>query len=397
MNKEEIINLSQKYLMNTYRRFPVAWKKGKGVYLWDAEGKKYLDFLAGIAVNTLGYNHPRLVYTLTKLTTHPLHVSNLYEIPEQIELAQKLVELSFPAKVFFCNSGTEANEAAVKLARKWGNEKFDQPRNEILTATQSFHGRTLSMIAASGQERLLKGFDPLPQGFRHIPFGDEKAALEAVRPETCAIMVEPIQGEGGIQLPSPNYLKALKDICQEHHILLILDEVQCGIGRTGKMFAYEHYGVVPDIVTLAKGLGGGVPIGAVLAREFVSESFTPGSHGSTFGGNPLVTSVAKQVLTVIKDEDLLERCSELGNYFLARLKEFQDKYKFLHGARGLGLMLAIDLDHPARPIVEKCLERGLIINAVQEKTLRFLPPLIINQKQIDEGLEILQSVFEEMT
>lgn len=393
----ELIESSQKYLMNTYKRFPVAWKKGKGVYLWDTNGKKCLDFLSGIAVNTLGYNHPRIVYVLSRMATHPWHVSNLYEIPEQIELAKKLVEMSFPSKAFFCNSGAEASEAAVKLARKWGNENFDTPHNEILTVSQSFHGRTIAMIAASGQERLRKGFDPIPIGFRQVPFGDDQAAREAIRPETCAIMVEPIQGEGGIQLPPKDYLKALKDICQEHHLLLILDEVQCGVGRTGRMFAYENYGVVPDVVILAKGLGGGVPIGAILAREAVAESFNQGSHGSTFGGNPLVTAVAGEVIKAIEEENLLENAKELGSYFLTRLKEFEDRYDFLHGARGLGLMLAIDLDHLARPVVEKCLERGLIVNAVQEKTLRFLPPLIIQRRQIDEGLEILGRVFKEMT
>ncbi len=396
MDLETIISTSQQYLIGNYKRFPVAWKKGKGVYLWDTTGKKYLDLVAGIAVNTLGYNHPRIAYVLSKMATHPLHVSNLYEIEEQAALAKKLVDLSFAAKAFFCNSGTEATEAAVKVARKWGNEKADQPRNEILTTSMSFHGRTLSMIAASGQEKLRKGFDPMLPGFRHVPYNDATAMREAVGPETCAIMVEPVQGEGGINIPDRNYLKELKDICQEHQLLLILDEVQSGIARTGTMFAYEQFGVVPDIIALAKGLGGGVPIGAMLARESVAESLTPGSHGSTFGGNPLVTAVATAVLEAIEEEDLVEQSAELGQYFLKCLNELQSRYDFLHGARGIGQMLAIDIDQEARPVVEKCLEEGLIINAVQAHTLRFLPPLIINRKQIDEGIEILDSVFKEL-
>lgn len=395
MNLEEIQQLSAQSLMPTYRRLPVAFQKGKGVYLWDTEGKKYLDFVAGIAVNTLGYNHPRLAYAVTRMATHPLHVSNLYEIPEQAELAQKLVAISFANKVFFCNSGTEANDAAVKLARKWAHARFGAERGEILTATQSFHGRSLGMIAASGQERLREGFDPMLPGFRHIPFGDEAAAAAAIGPQTCAIMVEPIQGEGGINIAPRNYLKTLKDLCQEHQLLLILDEVQCGMGRTGRWFGYEHYGILPDILTLAKGLGGGVPIGAMLAREGVAEAFTPGSHGSTFGGNPFVTAVAKEVLQAIEDEALLARAQEMGAYCLERLQACAERYAFLHEVRGLGLMLAVDLDKPARALVEKCLQKGLIVNAVREKTLRFLPPLIIQQKHIDEGFEILETVFEE--
>ncbi len=397
MELSEISKLSAQYLMGNYRRLPVAFKKGKGVYLWDTEGKKYLDLVAGIAVNTLGYNHPRLAYVLSRFATHPWHISNLYEIQEQAELAQLLVEKSFPSRVFFCNSGTEATEAAVKLARKWGNEQQDPPRNEILTATQSFHGRTLSMIAASGQEKLRKGFDPMLPGFRHVSYGDVDAMAEAISPATCAIMVEPIQGEGGIQIPPRDYLGGLKDLCQQHQLLLILDEVQCGVGRTGSLFAYEQFGVVPDIVALAKGLGGGVPIGAVLARDSVAECFTPGAHGSTFGGNPLVTTVAKVVLEVIEEEGLLDRSRELGAYFLEQLQVIEATHAFVKGARGVGLMLAIDLDMPARPVVEKCLEHGLIVNAVQEKTLRFVPPLIIQQKQIDEGIELLQCVFEEIS
>lgn len=388
MNNQDVIEKTNKYVMNTYARLPVAICRGKGVYLWDVEGKKYLDFLSGLGVNILGYFHPHMTYALTKQSKDLLHISNLVHISQQAELAEILVEHSFADKIFFCNSGAEANEAAVKLARKWGG-RDSQGRYEILTADQSFHGRTLGMISASGQERLRRDFGPVAPGFRHIPFGDEKAAHEAVGPETCAIMVEPIQGEGGVVVPPQDYLKALKDICQEHHLLLILDEVQTGMGRTGRLFAYEHFGVVPDIATVAKGLGGGVPIGAVLAQEGVAGTFVPGDHASTFGGNPLATAVALAVLKVLTSEEILENCRTVGSYFLDRLGELNR----IHNVRGYGLMIGCDVDHGANDIMNACLKAGLFINAIQNRILRFLPPLILKKKQVDEGMKILKEVL----
>lgn len=395
MKNVDVIQKTDEFVMHTYRRFPVAFDKGKGAYLWDVDGRKYLDFVGGIAVNILGHNHPRVVYALTKQAGKLLHVSNLYHIAEQAQLAETLVQRSFADKVFFCNSGAEANEAAVKLARKWGYGG-ETPRHEIITTDRSFHGRTLGMIAASGQEKLRVGFGPDMPGFRHVPFGDEEALAGAIGPQTVAVMLEPIQGEGGVNLAPKDYLKGVKDLCQQHHLLLILDEVQVGMGRTGTLFAYEQQGIIPDIVTLAKGLGGGVPIGALLAREHVAEAFEAGSHASTFGGNPLATAAAQAVLEAIDSEEILANCQSVGSYFLVQLKALEKRYSFLHDARGLGLMLGLDSDVPARSIAEKCLERGLLVNAIGEKTLRFLPPLNISEKHVDAAIEILGEVFEEL-
>lgn len=389
MTNQDIITATQQFVMNTYARFPVAIEKGKGVYCWDVEGKKYLDFISGIGVNILGYNHPRVTYALAKQAKDLIHMSNLVHIPTQTELAKKLVDLSFADKVFFCNSGAEANEGAVKLARRWGGQQ-NPARYEILTADRSFHGRTLGMIAASGQERLRAGFGPVAPGFRTIPFGDSEAARRAVGPETCAMMIEPIQGEGGVTVPSRDYLKDLRDLTQEKKLLLILDEVQTGMGRTGKLFAYEHFGIEPDIMTLAKGLGGGIPIGAVLARDHVAAVLKPGEHASTFGGNPLATAVALQVLTALEEEHLLTNATEMGHYLAQALKVLGERSGKISGVRHLGLMVGCNVSVSARDLVAQCLNGGLLLNAIGDRILRFLPPLIIKKNELDEGMVILE-------
>jgi len=394
MDIKELEAMTAQYVLHTARRLPVAWTKGRGVYLWDSEGKKYLDLLAGIAVNVLGYNHPRMIHAITQAATHPLHVTNLFQVPEQTFLAKDLVSLSFSGKVFFCNSGAEANETAVKIARKWGNETSNGRKNVVITTKQSFHGRTLAMLSATGQEKVRTGFQPLMPGFVNVPYGDLAALAEAITDETCAVMIEPLQGEGGIQIPPAGYLKGIKDLCQRHQILCIVDEIQTGMGRTGKFWAYQHEEIQPDIVALAKGLGGGVPIGAVLVRDEIAEIMTPGSHGGTFGGNPFVSRVARAVLKTIQEEDLVAQSADVGAYFLDRLKELESRHPLVHNARGKGLMLAIDLDCPARDLVLAGLENGLVLNAVQEKTLRFVPPLILQRKHVDESIDILNDILE---
>ncbi len=394
MTLEETKAMTAEYIMATAKRLSVAWDKGDGVYLWDTEGHKYLDLLAGIAVNILGYQHPKMVDAMVQAASKPLHVTNIYHIPSQAQLAQQLVEASFPGKVFFCNSGTEANEAAVKLARKWGNESSGGSKNQIITTQRSFHGRTLAMIAATGQEKVRRGFDPQMPGFVSVEFGDIAALAAAINQDTCAIMLEPIQGEGGINLPPAGYLEQVRALCDEHNILLIFDEIQTGMGRTGKMFAYQHENIQPDILTLAKGLGSGVPVGAMIAQNGIAETFTPGSHGGTFGGNPFICSVASAVFQAIQDDDLITHSAEVGAYFLEALVKLTEKFSFLHNARGLGLMLAIDLDMPAGPVVEAGLKKGLILNAVQEKTLRFVPPLILQKQHVDEAIAGMTEIFE---
>ena len=393
MNSQEIIDLTQQYVMNTYNRLPVALVKGKGNYVWDADGKKYLDFFSGLAVDNLGHSHPRILHALATQAQKLIHVSNVFAIDQQAKLAELLVKNSFGDKVFFCNSGAEANEGAVKLARKYSKKKFGDHKYEVITMKNSFHGRTLAMMTATGQEKYQKGFEPLMPGFKYAEFGNISSLREVVSDATCAVLVEPIQGEGGVQIPPKDYFRTLRDFCHEKKLLLILDEVQVGIGRTGKLFAYEHFGIQPDMMTLAKALASGLPIGALVARDFVAEAFQPGDHASTFGGNPLVTAVGCATLETILEDKLLPHTQEVGDYFIKQLKQMAVECPTIQEVRGLGLILAIDLDQPARPIVLKCLEKGFLINAVQEKTLRILPSLVVTKKEIDEALKILKEVL----
>ena len=396
MNSQQWIEKADKYIMKTYGRYPIVPVRGEGCVLWDADGKRYLDFLAGVAVNNLGHCHPKVVAALQKQAAELIHCSNYYHIPQQIELAEILCNNSFAGKAFFCNSGAEANEAAIKLARKYSREKFGQDRHEIITAISSFHGRTMATISATGQEKVQKFFDPLLHGFRHVPFNDVEALRQAVTANTCAIMLEPIQGEGGVVVPSADYFRQVRELCDANNILLIFDEVQVGIGRTGKLFAHEYFGVTPDIMTLAKALAGGAPIGTMLARDELAAFFGPGSHGSTFGGNPLVTAAAIAALRVIMEEGILNRTEEIGEYLLGELEALKGKFPFITDVRGIGLMIGMELAIPAGDVVKKGHERGVLLNVAQDRVLRFVPPLTVTKQEIDEMVGILTGIFEEM-
>src|ERR1039457_6316860 len=377
MNSAQWIDKADKYIMKTYGRYPIVPVRGEGCRLWDADGKEYLDFLGGVAVNNLGHCHPKVVAALQKQAAVLIHCSNYYHIPQHIELAEILCTHSFADQAFFCNSGAEANEAAIKLARKYSREKFGPDRYEIITAAVSFHGRTMATVSATGQEKVQRFFDPLLHGFKHLPFNDAAALAAAITPNSCAVMLEPIQGEGGVNIPGPNYLHEVRNICDRNGLLLILDEVQTGIGRTGKLFAYEHFGVAPDIMTLAKALAGGAPIGTMLARNEIAASFTPGTHGSTFGGNPLMAAAAIAALRVILEEGILNRTEEIGEYLLGELEALGEKYSFVENVRGIGLMIGMSLTIPAGDIVKKGHDRGLLLNVTHERVLRFVPPLVI--------------------
>jgi len=392
---DDLIRDSARYLANTYARFPVVLVRGRGDRLWDSDGKEYLDFAAGIAVDVLGHCHPKVVEAIKAQAEALLHVSNLYHIEPQIRLAQALCEHSFADKVFFCNSGAEANEAAIKLARRYAKVRWGPDRYEIVCMRDSFHGRTMATLTATGQEKHQRGFEPLLPGFKHIPFNDLRAAEQAIDSRTCAVLVEPIQGEGGVRVPDDDYLPALRQLCSDRDVLLMLDEVQTGMGRTGRLFAYEHWGIEPDVMTLAKALGGGLPIGAMLAKEEVASAFVPGSHASTFGGSPFITAAALAALTAIIEERLPQRAAKIGAYFLGRLRELVQRYPYAKEARGKGLILALELAVPAKPIVDRCLQLGLLILTAGDQVLRFVPPLIIGEAEVDEALSILDQALPE--
>jgi len=392
---DDLIRDSARYLANTYARFPVVLVRGRGDRLWDSDGKEYLDFAAGIAVDVLGHCHPKVVEAIKAQAEALLHVSNLYHIEPQIRLAQALCEHSFADKVFFCNSGAEANEAAIKLARRYAKVRWGPDRYEIVCMRDSFHGRTMATLTATGQEKHQRGFEPLLPGFKHIPFNDLRAAEQAIDSRTCAVLVEPIQGEGGVRVPDDDYLPALRQLCSDRDVLLMLDEVQTGMGRTGRLFAYEHWGIEPDVMTLAKALGGGLPIGAMLAKEEVASAFVPGSHASTFGGSPFITAAALAALTAIIEERLPQRAAKIGAYFLGRLRELVQRYPYAKEARGKGLILALELAAPAKPIVDRCLQLGLLILTAGDQVLRFVPPLIIGEAEVDEALSILDQALPE--
>ncbi|MDD2271172.1 MAG: acetylornithine transaminase [Desulfuromonadaceae bacterium] len=396
MNSQQWIEKSDKYIMRTYGRYPIVPVRGEGCRLWDADGKEYLDFLGGVAVNNLGHCHPKVVAALQKQAAELIHCSNYYQIPQQIELAELLCNHSFADKAFFCNSGAEANEAAIKLARKYSRDTYGPERYEIITAADSFHGRTMATVSATGQEKVQRFFDPLLHGFKHVPFNDVAALEAAVTPTTCAVMLEPIQGEGGINMPSPGYFEAVREICDRHGLLLIFDEVQVGMGRTGKLFAYEHFGVTPDIMTLAKALAGGAPIGTMLAKDKFATAFVPGTHGSTFGGNPLVCAAAIATIRTILEDGLLNRCEEIGEYLTGELENLGKKYPFIKEVRGVGLMIGMSLSIPGAEIVKKGHERGVLLNVTHDTVLRFVPALIVTRQEIDAMIAILDGIFAEV-
>jgi len=386
--------LSEQYVANTYARYPVLLVRGKGTRVWDLEGQEYLDFVSGLAVCNLGHCHPRVVKAIQTQAEKLIHVSNFYYIEPQIQLASLLCKNSFADKVFFCNSGAEANEGAFKLARKYAKEKMGKDRYEIITMERSFHGRTLATLTATGQEKFHKGYEPLMPGFKYVPFNDIGAVKNGINSKTCAVMLEPIQGEGGVNCPSEGYLKALREICDEKGLLLIFDEVQVGMGRTGKLFAYEHDGVEPDMLTLAKSLAGGVPIGALLINKGIAESFNPGDHASTFGGNPLATAAGVAALTAILEEGMLQNCQKMGDYFLSQLEEVKGKFSFVKEVRGKGLILGMELKIDGSSIVKEMLRKKILINCTMGNVLRFLPPLIVTQEEIDRVVTALAEVFE---
>ncbi len=386
--------LEARYIMNTYNRqedCTLFLVKGEGCRVWDNKGKDYLDFVGGLAVNLLGHCHPDVVAAICSQAGELIHASNLYYTRPQAELARILVEHSAGDQVFFANSGAEANEAAIKLARKYHHPG----RHKIITARHSFHGRTLATVTATGQRKYQRGFAPLPDGFSYALFNDLASFEQLVDRETAAIMIEPVQGEGGIHVAAPAFIRGLRELCDRTGMLLIFDEVQCGLGRTGRLWAYEHYGAAPDIFTTAKGLGGGMPIGAMLARSGVAEVFKPGDHASTFGGNPVACRAALAVLNILLKESFLEQVHEKGRFFMAGLRRLGSSFPDLVGeVRGLGLMAALELREPlAGPAQQSCQEKGLLVNAIGDKILRFLPPLIAAEAELDQALAILEQVL----
>jgi acetylornithine/N-succinyldiaminopimelate aminotransferase len=386
MTTAEIIALDA-HEMGVYARQPVAFVRGRGAELWDAEGKRYLDFFAGLAVNNLGHCHPAVVEAIQTQAATLLHVSNLYHSRPVAELSALLCRHSFAERVFLCNSGAEANEAAMKLVRRWGAEHGG--RFEILATTGSFHGRTFATLTATGQEKYHLGFQPLLPGVRLVPYDDLAATAAAVRDETVAILVEPIQGEGGVVVPGPGYLPGLRELADRRGLLLVFDEVQCGLGRTGRLFAHEHTGVVPDVMTLAKALGGGLPIGAMCTTEALAGAFPPGAHGSTFGGNLVTCAAAVASVQALAEPRLLAAVERLGARFRAGLERIAAGRPAIRTVRGQGLMLGAVLDRPGAPVVARCLADGLLINCTADRVLRFLPPLVVTEAEIDEGLAIL--------
>lgn len=391
MNTEEIINLDKKYVMQTYGRYQLALKEGKGALVKDFEGKTYIDCIAGIAVNNVGHSHPKVVEAICNQAKTLMHTSNLYYTEPQVKLAELLAEISVHDKSFFCNSGAEANEGAVKLARKYTG------KGEIIAMENSFHGRTLAMITATGQHKYKKGFEPLAAGFKHVDYGDAQAVADNITDNTAAVLVEPIQGEGGVIVPPEGYLKELRKICDENDVLLIFDEVQTGFGRTGEMFASQLFNVTPDITTVAKALGGGFPIGAVLASEEVGNAFEPGNHAATFGGNPLACAAAIASINAIIDENMLVKAKENGGYLKYKLEEQAKLYGIVEEVRGAGMMLGMELSINAAEIADEARDQGVLIIATADTVLRFLPPLVIEKGQIDTATCVLETILQKFS
>ncbi len=387
------VRKTDNFIFQTYQRQGKALVKGEGVFLWDEDGKKYTDFLAGIAVCGLGHCHPKITEAICRQAATLVHVSNLFYTLPQAELASKLCEKSFSDRVFFANSGAEANEAAIKLARRYFQKKGEKNRFKIITMLQSFHGRTMATLTATGQDKVKDGFYPLLEGFSYVPFNDFKALENEIDETVCAVMLEPIQGEGGIVPADPEYLKSVRDLCTQKGILLIFDEIQCGMGRCGKLFAHQLYNITPDIMTLAKALGNGLPIGAMLATQDAATGFDFGSHATTFGGTPLATAAALEVLNIIGHESFLEEIRQKGQYFKTQLLKLKEKHSRIIAVRGEGLLIGLEIDKDAAFFVRELMEKGFIINGIQDKVLRFAPPLIIEKTDIDRLVTELDSLF----
>lgn len=394
MDQQLVMKTDEQHYVKVFARYPIVLSHGEGPYVYDSSGKKYIDFLGGIAVNVLGHAHPKLVAAITRQAGRLIHCSNLYYTEEQVSLAAKLAAVSGMDRVFFGNSGAEANEGAIKLARKYG-KTVGAAKVEIISAYESFHGRTLAALMATGQPKYHKGYEPLPGGFKHVQYNNLEELKNLMSSErTCAVLLEPIQGEGGINMPAPGYLEAVRELCNQTGALLIFDEIQTGMGRTGSMFAYQAFGVKPDIATVAKGLGGGVPIGAFMTTDKIAAAFAPGDHGTTFGGNPLACAAGNAVLDSIAEEKLLANATAMGEYLAAQLTELKSKYpQWIIEVRGKGLLVGAKLTKPGRDIVNQCLEQGVIINCTAGDVLRFVPPLNINTGHIDEVMAALDGVL----
>ncbi|MDD4296046.1 MAG: aspartate aminotransferase family protein [Ruminiclostridium sp.] len=399
MTLQEIKQKDHKYYMNTFgERTPVCFTHGKGLSLWDLDGNEYHDFFAGIAVSALGHSHPALVDAICSQAKKFIHCSNLYYVEPQADLAELIVQNSCADRVFFANSGAEANEGAIKLARLYFTKKGYDNKFEIITLEKSFHGRTLATIAATGQEKYQKPYSPLTPKFLKVPINDLKAMEEAITDSTCAVMIEPIQGESGVNPTTSEYLKGVRDLCDKNGIFLIFDEVQCGLGRTGKLFGYQHYGVEPDIFTLAKALAGGFPIGALCAKEHVAQAFAPGDHGSTFGGNPLACNAGLAVLSTIINENLSDNAAKMGEYFFDKMNSIKTKYPVISDVRGKGLMIGVQFNKPiAKELNTKLFEKKYLLGTVGDSILRILPPLIVTKQDFDGLIEVLDELLHEIS
>ncbi len=393
MTSEELIKLESEVIGQTFNRFTAVVDKAQGSRIWDLNGKEYLDFFGGLAVCLIGHCHPRVVEAVKAQASKVMHTSNLFYLEPQIKLAKKLLDLSFPGKVFYTNSGAEANETAIKLTRKYAKKNLSPNHYEIITMNNSFHGRTLATLTATGQHKFHQGLEPLMLGFKYAPFNDLGALEKLINERTCAVMVEPIQGEGGVRMAGPEYFKGLRALCDKNKMLLIFDEVQTGLGRTGKMFAYQHFGVTPDIMTLAKGLGGGLPLGACVAGEHVVSAFGLGDHGTTMGGNPVACAAGLATLEVIQEENILSHVEKMGQYLLDQLEELRKRVTHITEIRGKGLIVGVDVEAEAKAIVRHCFEAGLVLNASADRTLRFLPPLTCNEAEINQAIQVLEKAF----
>jgi len=383
-----------KHVMNTYARQPVRIVRGSGCHLFDDTGRQYLDFVSGIAVCNLGHAHPEVAAAVKEQADRLFHCSNLYEIPQQEAVATILSDQAFPAEVFFCNSGAEANEGAIKLVRRFAN--LNGMRGPaIITANNSFHGRTLATLAATAQEKYRIGFDPIPDGFKAVPYGDFDALAAAVTPEVGGIMLEPIQGEGGINVPIEGYFRKVRELCDREGVLLVLDEIQTGMARTGRLFAYQHEGITPDIMTLAKALGNGFPVGAVLARPEITRVLGPGAHASTFGGNPLAMAASLATLRVMLRDDITGRARDTGLYLVGQLEAVHKEHPALKAVRGRGLMVGAEFDADISFLPAEGIRHGIMINVIQNRILRFAPPLVVSTAEIDQGLTVIRAILKE--
>jgi len=395
MSINQIITEGNKYLMNTYKRIPIAFTEGKGAYITDTEGKTFLDMVGGLAVSALGHSHPAVVKAIKEQADKLLHTSNLYWIENQVNLGKMLVENSFADKAFFCNSGAEANEGAIKLARKYSYKKYGEGRNEIIAMTGSFHGRTMATLSITANKKYQEGYAPIPTGFKQAIFNDFDSVVEAINENTCAIILEPVQGEGGVTPATQDFITNIRKICTEKDILLIIDEVQVGLGRTGKLFGYENYNIEPDIMTLAKALAGGVPIGAVVAKDEVAKAWEPGDHGTTFGGNPFACAAGIAALGTIIHEKLWENADTIGIYLAEKLGELVDKYSFVKRVKGKSFIAGLELEVEGAPFVEKALQKGVLINCTSSTVLRFLPALTIGKEEVNKLVSVLDEIFSE--